>query len=152
LFPTSAEDQAIAALLHDSAEDQGGAQVLDQIRDRFGVTVASIVEACSDTVIVPKPPWRERKERYVEHLADVSDDVLLVSLADKLHNARAILADYKRIGDALWGRFQGGKDGTLWYYGALVEAFVSREKWPELMVELKRVVMELKSLAGRQAP
>jgi (p)ppGpp synthase/HD superfamily hydrolase len=146
------EDQAIAALLHDSAEDQGGALVLDQIRDRFGVKVASIVEACSDTTVVPKPPWRERKERYIEHLADVSNDVLLVSLADKVHNARAILADYKRIGDALWDRFQGKKDGTLWYYEALVEAFANRGTWPELLAELKVVVLELRGLvdsAGR---
>jgi (p)ppGpp synthase/HD superfamily hydrolase len=140
------EDQAITALLHDSAEDQGGAQVLDQIRDRFGVKVESIVEACSDTTVVPKPPWRERKERYVEHLADVSEDVLLVSLADKVHNARAILGDYKRIGDALWDRFQGKKNGTLWYYGALVEAFANRGKWPELLAELKAVVRELMAL------
>jgi (p)ppGpp synthase/HD superfamily hydrolase len=141
------EDQAIAALLHDSAEDQGGSQVLEQTRNRFGGRVASIVEACSDTTIAPKPPWRERKERYIEHLAEVSEDVLLVSLADKVHNAKAILTDYKRIGDDLWDRFQGGKNGTLWYYESLVEAFARRGKWPELMAELKSVVMELTSLA-----
>jgi (p)ppGpp synthase/HD superfamily hydrolase len=142
------EDQAIAALLHDSAEDQGGAQVLDQIRGRFDVKVASIVEACSDTTIVPKPPWRERKKRYIEHLAEVSEEVLLVSMADKVHNARAILADYKRIGDDLWNRFQGKKDGTLWYYDALVEAFANRGTWPELLAELKVVVLELRGLVG----
>jgi (p)ppGpp synthase/HD superfamily hydrolase len=140
------EDQAIAALLHDSAEDQGGKHVLDQIRDRFGVKVASIVEACTDTTVVPKPPWRERKERYIEHLAEVSEDVLLVSLADKVHNARAILADYKKIGDALWDRFQGKKDGTLWYYEALLEAFGNRGQRPELLAELKSVVLELRGL------
>jgi (p)ppGpp synthase/HD superfamily hydrolase len=143
------EDQAIAALLHDSAEDQGGTQVLDQIRNRFGSRVASIVEACSDTTIVPKPPWRERKERYIEHLADVSEDVLLISLSDKIHNATAILADYKRLGDDLWDRFQGGKAGTLWYYESLVEAFAGRGRWPELMAELKSVVMELRGLVDR---
>jgi (p)ppGpp synthase/HD superfamily hydrolase len=146
------EDQAIAALLHDSAEDQGGVLILDQIRSRFGAKVAAIVEACSDTTVVPKPPWRQRKERYIEHLAKVSDDVLLVSLADKVHNAKAILADYKRIGDALWDRFQGKKDGTLWYYQALVEAFANRGHWPELVAELKGVVIELISLTECQAP
>ena len=108
--------------------------------------MASIVEACSDTTVIPKPPWRERKERYIGHLADVPDDVLLVSMADKVHNARAILADYKRIGDALWDRFQGKKHGTLWYYEALVQAFASRGTWPELLADLKSVVGELRGL------
>jgi hypothetical protein len=107
------EDQAIAALLHDSAEDQGGTQILDQIRNRFGVKVASIVEACSDTTETPKPPWRDRKERYIEHLADASEDVLLISLADKVHNAKAILSDYKKIGDDLWDRISRGEGRHL---------------------------------------
>lgn len=142
------EDAAIAALLHDAVEDQGGETILAQISSRFGPTVASIVEACSDSKETSKPPWKARKERYIAHLAGVSSDTLLVSLADKLHNARAILADYRQIGEALWQRFQGGRDGTLWYYGALVLAFEQRAEHGRLVEELRRVVSELQGLAG----
>ncbi|MHC1742530.1 MAG: HD domain-containing protein [Syntrophobacteraceae bacterium] len=142
------EDAAIAGLLHDSVEDQGGETILEQIAARFGPSVATIVEACSDSKEIPKPPWRARKERYIDHLADVTSDTLLVSLADKLHNARAILADYRQIGDALWERFQGGRDGTLWYYEALVAAFERRTEHGRLVEELRRVVTELQGLAA----
>jgi (p)ppGpp synthase/HD superfamily hydrolase len=142
------ENAAIAGLLHDAVEDQGGEEVLEQIASRFGTPVAGIVEACSDSKQNPKPPWRERKERYIDHLATVTSETLLVSLADKLHNARAILADYRKIGEALWERFQGGREGTLWYYGALVGAFSEREDHPGLLDELRRVVAELNRLAA----
>ncbi len=141
------EDQAIAALLHDAVEDQGGADTLGLIRARFGEQVALIVSGCTDTDAVPKPPWRARKEAYVVHLSGAPPAVCLVSAADKLHNARAILADYRIHGDALWERFSGGKDGTLWYYRSLVEAF--RGRVPEgLHDELARVVEDLGALAG----
>ncbi len=124
------EDQAIAALLHDAVEDQGGAERLFDIRARYGVRVASIVEHCTDTDAVPKPPWRLRKEAYVASLAHKPAEALLVSLADKTHNAGAILADLAAIGPAVWDRFTGGKDGTLWYYAALAEGFRARSPGP----------------------
>jgi len=140
------EDEAIAALLHDAAEDQGGAATLEEIRRRFGDTVAAIVESCTDTMVTPKPPWRERKETYVDRVRTVSPSARLVSVADKLHNARSILTDYRLLGDALWGRFSGGKEGTLWYYRALVQAF--RQAGPTPLVdELDRVVSEIERLA-----
>lgn len=117
------ENQAIAGLLHDAAEDQGGAATLAAIRQLFGEDVAAIVADCTDAWGEPKPPWRARKEAYLAALPQKPPRSLLVSLADKTHNARAILNDYRRIGDALWPRFAGGKDGTLWYYGALAAIF-----------------------------
>jgi GTP pyrophosphokinase len=141
------EDEAIAALLHDAVEDQGGAPRLREIRQRFGDTVAAIVEGCTDTDEMPKPPWRPRKEAYIGHLASASPSVRLVSAADKLHNARTILADYRRFGDAVWDRFSGGREGTLWYYGALVEAYRPHGVTP-LVEELERVVGELMQIAG----
>ncbi|HVQ10113.1 MAG TPA: HD domain-containing protein [Allosphingosinicella sp.] len=117
------EDQAIAALLHDAAEDQGGAARLADIEARFGGGVAGIVADCTDSWVEPKPPWRERKRAYVEALPGKPARSLLVSLADKTHNARAIVADLRRHGADLWPRFTGGEEGTLWYYGALAAAF-----------------------------
>lgn len=117
------EDQAIAALLHDAAEDQGGAERLADIEARFGPGVAAIVADCTDSWAEPRPPWRERKAAYVAALAGKPARSLLVSLADKTHNARAIVGDLRRHGDDLWPRFTGGKAGTLWYYGTLARAF-----------------------------
>jgi len=142
------EDEAIAALLHDAVEDQGGAPTLQAIRERFGDAVAAIVAGCTDTDVVPKPPWRPRKEAYVAHVASASPSVRLVSAADKLHNARTILADYRRHGDTVWDRFSGRKKGSLWYYRALVEAFRSHGVTP-LVEELERVVSEIERLAAR---
>ena len=133
------EDQAIAALLHDAAEDQGGAQTLAEIDGRFGKAVAAIVADCTDSWVEPKPPWRARKEAYLAALPHKPPASLLVSLADKTHNARAILADYRVIGPAIWDRFTGGRDGTLWYYGALREVFDVACPGP-LAAELGRVV------------
>ena len=115
------EDAAIAALLHDTVEDQGGVATLGQIEAAFGKQVAEIVLACSDSVVMPKPPWRERKETYLVHLRHASAEVQLVSACDKLYNLRTILADYARVGEALWERFTGGREGTLWYYAALAD-------------------------------
>ncbi len=142
------EDEAIAGLLHDAAEDQGGQVTLERIRSRFGDRVAAIVAACSDTLEQEKPPWEARKRAYLAHLDQATPSVLLVSSADKLHNARAILADYREIGEALWRRFRGGRDGTLWYYRALVDAFGRARPSPPLLGELERVVTELEILAG----
>jgi hypothetical protein len=116
------EDEAIAGLLHDGPEDAGGMATLEDIGARFGLVVKQIVAACSDTFETPKPPWRERKERYIAHLGSCPPAVR-VSLADKLFNARAIVRDYKLVGDQLWDRFAEGEQSQLWYYGALADRF-----------------------------
>ena len=115
------EDEAIAALLHDAIEDQGGAATRDEVRRHFGEQVVAIVDGCTDAETIPKPPWRERKEAYVAHIGDASRSVRLVSAADKLHNVRSILADYRQVRDEVWKRFTGERDGTLWYYRAVRE-------------------------------
>ena len=143
------EEEAIAALLHDSIEDQanGDAEGLkSRIRERFGAKVLAIVEACTDAEVIPKPPWQQRKEQYIAHLAEASPSAILVSASDKLHNARAILSDLRTVGADVWSRFKGGRDGTLWYYRALVTAFDKRGR-SALTDELDRVVSEIESLA-----
>ena len=147
----ASEDEAIAALLHDAVEDQGGAETATLIRRRFGDAVADIVEACSDTDIVPKPPWRERKAAYIAHVRHAPAAVRLVSAADKLHNARCILADYRVLRESLWARFSGGREGTLWYYRELVRAFSAHGEHPPLVDELARTVAELERLASGEA-
>ena len=143
------EETAIAALLHDAAEDAGGEETLDSIRARFGDRVAEIVASCSDTFEHPKPDWRERKERYLAHLRDddLPEGALLVSLADKLHNARAILLDLRVEGDALWARFNRGAGEQVWYYRALVAAFRARGEHAPLVDELERTVGEIAGVA-----
>jgi (p)ppGpp synthase/HD superfamily hydrolase len=141
------EEQAIAALLHDAAEDYGGKGRLADIAARFGGGVAEIVAGCSDTLVSPKPPWRERKENYVMHLHKAPARVRLVSAADKLHNTRSLLQFYRVEGENVWGRFAGGRAGTLWYYRMLVEAF-RRGGTTELVEELDRVVSQIELMAG----
>lgn len=140
------EDEAIAALLHDAVEDQGGPPTLARIRRRFGDNVAQIVEGCTDADVTPKPPWRPRKEAYIAHLATASPGTLLVSASDKLHNARSLLADYRTIGDELWSRFSAGPEEILWYYNALVAAFRKAHAPATLVGELAQVVEELTQL------
>lgn len=140
------EDEAIAALLHDAIEDQGGAATRDEIRRRFGDRVTAIVDGCTDAETIPKPPWRERKEAYIAHLAEADDSIRLVSAADKLHNARSILADYRLAGEEIWQRFNGRKNGTLWYYRSLVHVFKQHGNTP-IVQELERAVTELDSQA-----
>jgi (p)ppGpp synthase/HD superfamily hydrolase len=127
------EDLAIAALLHDSVEDQGGKARLDDVRNRFGEGVARIVEACSDSLADTgkgerKAHWQERKEAYLAHLRTADEDILWVSLADKVHNARAILRDLRKpdIGEKVWSRFKVPKEQTLWYYRSLADRFCER--------------------------
>jgi (p)ppGpp synthase/HD superfamily hydrolase len=141
------ESEAIAALLHDAIEDQGGAKTRDEIQQRFGETVAAIVEGCTDTDLTPKPPWRDRKEAYLAHISHTVASVRLVSAADKLYNCQSILKDYRQIGDEIWQRFTGKKEGTLWYYRSLVNAFRQVETTP-LIEELDRVVSELEQLVN----
>jgi (p)ppGpp synthase/HD superfamily hydrolase len=140
------EDEAIAALLHDAVEDQGGVETLEIIQQCFGDRVASIVEALTDSFETPKPDWLNRKQNYIAHLKDVSPEVRRVSLADKLHNARSILATLQEEGENTWSRFSGEKEGTLWYYNALVRIF--SESGDDYMTrELDRVVSEINRAA-----
>ena len=149
------EEEVIGALLHDAAEDQGGRPRLDDIREQFGEQVGHIVDVCTDSYENPKPDWRPRKEAYVTHVRELlerggDEPALRVSLADKLHNTRAIIADVRESGDAVFERFNGKKDGTIWYYGALVDAF---RGFPNRMVnELEREVAELRRLAASNLP
>jgi len=143
------EDEAIAALLHDAIEDQGGAEVRAEIRRRFGERVAAIVDGCTDAETIPKPPWRARKERYLASLADASPAVIRVEAADKLHNARSILRDYRRLGESLWSRFSGGREGTLWYYREMTRILQERTDSP-LVVALGEVVTTLEQLAQQK--
>ena len=143
------EDEVVAALLHDAPEDQGGEATLRDIRAQFGDGVAEIVDGCTDTYETPKPPWRERKERYLAHLADASGSVRLVSSADKLHNARTVLSDYRLLGEDLWTRFNGKKAGTLWYYRAIVGTLQGDGP---IVEELERVVSELEMVSGTSDP
>ena len=138
------EDEAIAALLHDTAEDQGGETTLAEIEEKFGPDVRRIVAACSDTFTMPKPPWRKRKEDYISAIPSKRDDELRVSLADKVHNARSILFDFRSERDQLWERFRGDQSQVLWYYRALADAFRDRIPGP-LVDELQRVVGELEA-------
>jgi (p)ppGpp synthase/HD superfamily hydrolase len=140
------EEEAIAALLHDAVEDQGGEPRLEEIRRVFGEKVAAIVAGCTDSWVIPKPPWRQRKEEYLERLPGQSHSVHLVSCADKLYNARNILDDYRQTGDETWRCFKGGKEGTLWYYRALVKKYQEIKGIPGAD-ELDRVVTELERLA-----
>ena len=148
------EDEAIAALLHDSIEDQGpgypgGADALRAvIRERFGEAVLAIVEGCTDADTEPKPPWKERKTAYLAHLEKAEHSVLLVACADKLHNVRSTVADLARAADrdAFWKRFNGSRDGQLWYYRALGKIFLERFPGP-LAEDLARAVLELTALA-----
>jgi len=148
------EDLAIAALLHDSVEDQGGRARLEDVRNRFGERVARIVEGCSDSLADTaggerKAHWQERKEAYLAHLRNGDDDLLRVSLADKVHNARAILRDLRKpeVGDAIWSRFSQPKERTLWYYRSLADTFC--EKLPGQLSNELREIVEVLSAGGR---
>lgn len=143
------EDEAIGALLHDAAEDGGGEATLAEIRARFGDAVGDIVLGCSDSLVEDpedKLPWRDRKENYLAHLENASASVCLVSAADKLHNVRSIVRDFHMHGDEIWGRFQGQRDGTLWYYETVAHALVRRFHSP-LTRDLQTAVDELLALA-----
>jgi GTP pyrophosphokinase len=145
------EDEAIAALLHDAIEDQGGAAIRGEIAERFGERVAAIVEECSDTDQQPKPPWRERKERYLVHLRHASPSGRFVCACDKLHNARSVLADYERLGESLWEVFNGGREGTLWYYRAIADVLAEGGE-SAVVSELRRTVERLEELASSPRP
>jgi len=141
------EDEAIAALLHDAVEDQGGAATREAIRSRFGPRVAEIVDGCTDAEHTPKPPWRKRKEAYLARLAGASSSVRLIAAADKLDNARSLVEAHRTVGAAVWDRFRGGRDGTLWYLRSVLEILSQSGPHP-LVEELALAVAELDRLAG----
>jgi hypothetical protein len=151
------EDVAIAAVLHDAPEDQGGRRMLEQIRARFGDGVAKIVEECTDTFDQPKPEWAPRKTKYVEHLAtDASLGACLVSAADKLHNARAILHDLRAIDDhaAFWRRFSSPPKHSGWYYGRLERVLGARlatHDGREMVMELAHALDAIAAIPGCEA-
>jgi GTP pyrophosphokinase len=142
------EDMAIAGLLHDTIEDTD--TTAGDIAATFGQRVAAIVEGCTDTDETPKPPWRARKERYLVHLGatGTSPEVLTVSRADKLHNARCMLVDYRALGEDFWSRFNADVDEHLWYLSSLVDIFNDRLPGP-MTDELRRVRDELAAAVGR---
>jgi (p)ppGpp synthase/HD superfamily hydrolase len=142
------EDLAIAALLHDVVEDCGGAPMLREVRRRFGTRVAKVVDGCTDADTYPKPPWRERKEIYLCHLAEADADTRLVTAADKLNNVRSILSDYRQVGEFVWERFKGGREGTLWYYRSLRDEFL-RHAPNRITRDLQLAVDELELLTGQ---
>lgn len=142
------EDESIGALLHDAVEDGAGLDQLEDIRKTFGGNVARIVEACSDSHTQPKPPWKERKERYIAHLKSADDSIRLVSASDKLYNVRAIVRDVKRHGEVVWTRFNSDKAGQLWYYRTVLEALKegSGGRLGEILKDLELVVQQLEEL------
>lgn len=148
------EDQACAALLHDTLEDHAKSVTREALEARFGKRVCALVEALTDTPKRyrggEKPEWRPRKEAYLRHLGKAKKEVLLISSADKLDNARAIFEDYKKIGDKLWPRFNGGKEGQLWYYRELVKAYRAAGFRNPVTRDLERVVEELARESGKQ--
>jgi (p)ppGpp synthase/HD superfamily hydrolase len=139
------EDEAIAALLHDAIEDRGGDRTRQEIRTLFGERVVSIVDGCTDAEVIPKPPWQERKQKYIDRMRNASPEVCRVSMADKLHNARSILADWHRGENQIWSRFKGGKEGTLWYFRSLIE--INRQHGSNYLAEeCDRVVRQLEQI------
>ncbi len=144
------EDLAIAALLHDVVEDCGGMPRLREIRKQFGARVAKVVEGCTDSFGEPKPEWVERKKDYLREVKNADAETRLVSASDKLHNVRTILADYRQDGEAIWARFSGKREGTLWYYRALSDEY--RRRGPNRNTcELELAVAELERLAGKKS-
>jgi len=136
------EDMGIAALLHDVVEDCGGMPRLREIRRRFGPRVAKIVEGCTDSFVNPKLEWMVRKGEYLKKLKHHDDETRLVSACDKLHNVRTVIADYRQDGERIWRRFNGGREGTLWYYRALSNEF-QRRKANRITGELAIAVAEV---------
>jgi (p)ppGpp synthase/HD superfamily hydrolase len=144
------QDLAIAGLLHDVVEDCGGEKMLKEVRRRFGARVATIVDGCTDAYGIPKPEWRGRKQAYISRLKKEGSDTRLVSAADKLNNLRSILSDYREMGESVWSRFNGGRDGTVWYYRTLLDEFM-RDKPNRITRDLDLAVNELEALVNAKA-
>jgi len=136
------EAEAIAGLLHDAIEDQGGKSTREEIRQRFGDIVVAIVDGCTECDTYPKPPWEERKKTYLANLRQASPSIRLVSLADKLHNGRSLLADWRQHGDTIWTQFKAGREGTLWFYQQLLQVYQQTGS-DSLTDEFSRVINQL---------
>jgi (p)ppGpp synthase/HD superfamily hydrolase len=140
-------DEAIAGLLHDAVEDQGGEKTLNLIKKKFGIKVAKIVSDCTDTDITPKPPWYERKKNYIKNLQYKSQSSLFVSMCDKTHNATCIINDYKRVGKKLWKRFSAKPKQILWYYESLGKCYFKNLKNKKVLIEnYKNLLKEMKKI------
>ena len=145
------EDQVIGALLHDAAEDQGGVETVALIRERFGETVAAYVEGCSDTLTTPKPPWLERKKAFIESTREAPPTLRLLIAADKLYNARSMVADFSVVGHALWDRFSVDCESTLWYHREMLD--VLRQGWDNpILGELENAIHRLDEAAAGEPP
>jgi GTP pyrophosphokinase len=142
------EDEAIAALLHDAAEDHGGRERLEEIRQKFGDNVAKIVADCTDSWDTPKAPWADRKRAYVDHARTLGPSSLRVSAADKVHNAYAILRDIRNNGEAIWSRFKASPDDVMTYYEGLVRAYREAGGGGKLVEELDRIVRGIRREMG----
>jgi (p)ppGpp synthase/HD superfamily hydrolase len=146
------EDEAIAALLHDAVEDQGGRPTHHRIYDAFGERVARIVAGCTDAWESPKPPWRQRKETYLAHLPQEDAGVLLVSAADKLYNMRSVVFGHHQVGTAVWDRFSADRDSQMWFFREVVKAFRATDRVPPaLLCELDETLAELEALLAAAA-
>lgn len=145
------EDESIAALLHDAVEDAGGKARLEDIIQKFGRNVGDIVLSCSDADTFPKPPWRERKEKYIAHLKESNPSVLLVVAADKLHNATTILRDVREHGEKVWDRFKVNKETSVWFYREVTKALKARkvERLGSILKDLENAVSEMDTPAQR---
>ena len=141
-------DEVIAGLLHDAVEDQGGEKTLKLIKKRFGNKVAKIVEECTDTKITPKPPWLERKKKYLSGMKKSTQSSLFVSLCDKLHNATCIVNDYQRVGRKLWKRFNASAKQVYWYHNSLYKNFsknlkghkILKRNYYQIVNEMRKIV------------
>ena len=141
-------DEAIGALLHDAVEDQGGVKTLKVIRTKFGSKVATIVKECSDSVVEPKPPWSERKKKYISDIKKKTQSSMFVSLCDKLHNGTCIIDDHKRVGKKLWKRFTASPKDIAWYYESLYKEFNRHLKGHKVLKDnYSLVVKEIKKIA-----
>ena len=141
-------DEAIGGLLHDAVEDQGGAKILKKIKKLFGAKVAKIVDECSDTDVVPKPPWLERKKKYISDIKTKDQSSILVSLCDKLHNGICIVNDYKRVGNKVWNRFNGSPKEVSWYYESLHQEFAKHLRgYKILQKNYLSVIKEIKKIS-----
>lgn len=138
------EEEAIAALLHDAAEDQGGEEVLAAIREKFGEKVEQIVRECSDTLVSPKPPWKERKEDHLNGLENALPETIRIMQADKVYNARNLQRTLIEQGPQTWQNFKGGREGTLWYFRQM-HTLLSQTHSGYLMDELARLIEVLES-------
>lgn len=151
-FDGGDEDEAIAALLHDTLEDKPEFITRDDLRKRFGDRVVKIIEISTDTpddyMGGVKPPWRERKTAYLDHARQTPPELLRVTIADKIDNARAILSEYQRVGDRIWEKFNAGKEDQVWYYNQSVHAYDEAGCSGPLMEELRRLVNSLNKLAA----